>query len=50
MLLLNLSNQERVRPIDQLVVLPGTFHSFHQEETGELLAKNKQEQQDQNTT
>ena len=40
MLLLSLSIRERVRVIDQLVFLPGTFHSFRQEEKGELLAKN----------
>ena len=40
MLLLSLSIRERVRVIDQFVFLPGTFHSFRQEEKGELLAKN----------
>ena len=39
MLLLSLSIRERVRVIDQLVFLPGTFHSFRQEEKSELLAK-----------
>ena len=40
MLLLSLSIRKQVRVIDQLVFLPGTFHSFRQEEKGELLAKN----------
>ena len=40
MLLLSLSIRERVHVIDQLVFLPGKFHSFRQEEKGELLAKN----------
>ena len=36
MLLLSLSIRERVRVIDQLIFLPETFHSFRQEEKGEL--------------
>ena len=40
MLLLSLSIRERVHVIDQLVFLPGTFHSFRQEEKGQLLATN----------